>query len=91
MLVADDANLLDAGHDSRQHIGTTAADWDKLAEPTQLALAAAAMRRAASVIAGQAETLACEIEAGGLQDRGGPEALRLLAALVRITTEGDPP
>jgi hypothetical protein len=89
MFVADDANLLDADQDTKRHCGA-ASDWDCLAEPVQLALAAAAMRRAASVIACQAETLASEMETGGLQDRGGPEALRLLAVLVRVTTEGDP-
>jgi hypothetical protein len=90
MFVADEANVLDAGQDGQRQDGAPAPDWDSLAEPVQLALAAAAMRRAASVIAGQAETLASEMEAGGLQDRGGPEALRLLAVLVRVTTEGDP-
>jgi hypothetical protein len=90
MFVADDANLLDAGEESQRHDGAPAPGWDSLAEPVQLALAAAAMRRAASVIAGQAETLACEMEAGTLEDRGGPEALRLLAVLVRVTTEADP-
>jgi hypothetical protein len=27
------------------------------------------------------------MEAGGLEDRGGPEALRLLAAIVEVTGE----
>ena len=36
-------------------------------------------------IAGQAEVLAGEIELGGISDRGGPEALRLLAAVVRLS------
>jgi hypothetical protein len=30
------------------------------------------------------------MEAGSIQDRGGPDALRLLATLVRVTSEGDP-
>ncbi len=62
-------------------------DWDSLAEPLQLILAAAALRRAAATLALQAETLAREMEAGGLEDRGGPEALRLLAAIVEVTGE----
>jgi hypothetical protein len=42
---------------------------------------------AALTIVDQAEVLAVEMEAGSLSDRGGPEALRLLAAVVRITGE----
>ncbi|MGH7087114.1 MAG: hypothetical protein ACREFN_19255 [Acetobacteraceae bacterium] len=45
------------------------------------------MRRASDAIAGQAELLAGEIEDGALSDRGGPNALRLLAALVRLGGE----
>jgi hypothetical protein len=33
----------------------------------------------------QAELLAAEIESGRLSDRGGADALRLLAAIVRVT------
>jgi hypothetical protein len=62
-------------------------DWDSLAEPLQLILAAAALRRAAATLALQAKTLAHEMEAGGLEDRGGPEALRLLAAIMEVTGE----
>jgi hypothetical protein len=36
------------------------------------------------MIAEQAEALADEIERGSLTDRGGPNALRLFAAVVRI-------
>ena len=60
-------------------------DWDGLPDDLQLVLAREAMRRAAETIAGQAEALAGEIEFGGLADRGGPEALRLLAAVVRLS------
>ncbi len=60
-------------------------DWECLPDDLQLVLAQEAMRRAAETIAGQAEVLAGEIEYGGLADRGGPEALRLLAAVVRLT------
>jgi len=41
------------------------------------------MQRAAETIAKQAETLAGVMEAGELSDQGGPDALRLLAAVVR--------
>jgi hypothetical protein len=60
-------------------------DWDGLPDDLPLVLARAAMRRAAETIAGQAEALAGEIEIGGLADRGGPEARRLLAAVVRLS------
>ena len=60
-------------------------DWNSLPEDLQLVLASEAMRRAVETIAGQAEALAGEIEAGGIADRGGPEALRLLAAVVRLS------
>ncbi|MCW3473316.1 hypothetical protein [Limobrevibacterium gyesilva] len=60
-------------------------DWNMLSEEMQLALSHAALRRAAETIAGQAELLAGEMESGGLADRGGPEALRLLANVVRAT------
>ena len=59
------------------------AEWDNLSDSLQLTLAQEAMRRAAETIAGQAEVLADEIECGALPDRGGPDALRLLAAVVR--------
>ncbi len=59
-------------------------DWDRLPDALQLTLADAALRRAARSIAGQAESLAGEIEDGVLPDRGGAEALRLLAAVVRL-------
>jgi hypothetical protein len=90
MFGSDDASTLFADADGRRRDAGAVADWDSLPEPLQLMLADAALRRAAAIIAGQSETLACEMEAGGLQDRGGPEALRLLAALVRIAAEGDP-
>ncbi len=44
-----------------------------------------ALRHAAAVVAEQAEALAAEFECGGLRDRGGVHALRLLAGLVRQT------
>ncbi len=60
-------------------------DWNLLSDEVQLALSREALRRAAETIAGQAEVLAAEMEIGGLLDRGGPDALRLLASVVRVT------
>jgi hypothetical protein len=64
-------------------------NWNLLDDDLQLTLAREAMRRAAETIAGQAELLAQEMEQGGLADRGGPDALRLLAAVVRATGHSD--
>ena len=60
------------------------ADWNHLPEDLQLALSREALIRAATMIAVQAEVLAQEIECGVLADRGGPDALRLFAAVVRV-------
>lgn len=62
-----------------------AADWNTLPDDVQLALSREALRRAAATLADHAELLAHEIEHGGLADRGGPDALRLFAAVVRAT------
>lgn len=59
-------------------------DWNTLTDDAQLALSRAALTHAAQTIACQAELLADEIETGTLADRGGPDALRLLAAVVRV-------
>lgn len=61
------------------------ANWNTLSDDLQLALSREALRRAAEIVAGQAETLADEMECGSLTDRGGPDALRLLAGIVRAT------
>ncbi len=61
------------------------ADWNILSDDTQLALSREALRHAAETIAGHAETLAGEFDLGALADRGGADALRLLAAVVRVT------
>ena len=60
------------------------ADWNVLSEPEQLMLSQKALCSASHAIARQAEMLARQIENGLLADRGGPEALRLLACLVRM-------
>ncbi len=59
-------------------------DWNMLPDHVQIALAQSALRRVAETIADQAETLAEEMENGVLLDRGGPDALRLLAAVIRV-------
>ena len=61
------------------------ADWNILSDELQLVLAREALRRAVETIAGQAEILADEMEVGTLADRGGVDALRLLAAVGRVT------
>ena len=59
--------------------------WQALPDETQLVLSREALRRAAETLATHAELLAREMEAGSLLDQGGPEALRLFAAVVRAT------
>lgn len=66
-----------------------AADWNILSDDLQLTLARAALYKAAETIAGQAEVLASEMETGGLADQGGPDALRLLARVVRLTGQAE--
>ncbi len=61
------------------------AGWHTLPEPLQLVLAQESMRRAAATLAEQAELLAHEMDAGTLIDHGGPDALRLFAAIIRST------
>ena len=65
-------------------------EWNRLPEALQLTLATEALRQASSSIASQAESLATEIELGSLSDRGGPDALRLLAAVLRSTSGEEP-
>jgi hypothetical protein len=66
------------------------ADWNELPDDLQIALSREALHRAVSIIAAQAEVLADEIECGGLKNRGGPEALRLFAAIVRVSGGDEP-
>ncbi|HEV7457503.1 MAG TPA: hypothetical protein VGN96_12090 [Roseococcus sp.] len=61
-------------------------DWKQLPDELQLVLAREALRRAAETLAEHAELLAFEMEGGMLQDRGGPDALRLFASVVRATS-----
>jgi hypothetical protein len=60
--------------------------WQTMPDDLQLTLAREALRRAADTLAEHAEILALEMEAGALCDRGGPDALRLFANVVRVTT-----
>jgi len=66
------------------------AGWQALPEALQLVLAQEAMRRAAATLADQAELLAHEMDAGTLVDHGGPDALRLFAAIIRSTNAHAP-
>lgn len=63
------------------------ASWNHLPEELQLVLSREALRRAAETLAEHAELLAEEMERGTLTDRGGPDALRLFAAVVRATQD----
>ena len=65
-------------------------DWDLLSDDLQLALSREAMRRASYALATQAQQLAEEIEHGTIVDRGGPDALRLLATVVLIGNDACP-
>jgi len=58
-------------------------NWDRLPDDMQITLAQEAFSRASGRIAIQAEVLADEIECGNIADHGGPDALRLLAAVLR--------
>lgn len=57
--------------------------WNCLSQDLQLTVSRQAMVIAAESTAHQADLLADEFESGCLPDRGGSEALRLLAALLR--------
>ncbi|MBP0444993.1 hypothetical protein J8J14_09385 [Roseomonas sp. SSH11] len=59
--------------------------WHTLPDEVQLTLSREALRRAAETLADHAELLASEMEIGTLLDQGGPEALRLFAAVIRAT------
>ena len=65
------------------------ANWNRLTDELQIALSREALHRASATIAAQAEVLAEEMEHGSLADRGGADALRLFAAVVRVGGRGD--
>jgi hypothetical protein len=62
------------------------AEWHGISEELQLALATQAMRRAATIIADQADLFAVQFANATLQDRGAVEALKLFATLLRETS-----
>jgi hypothetical protein len=61
-------------------------EWHGISEDLQLQLANQAMRRAASIIADQADLFAIQFATRTLQDRGAAEALKLFAGLLRETS-----
>ena len=62
------------------------AEWTTMPDDLQLALSREALRRATETLAEHARLLALEMEQGALSDRGGPDALRLFAAVVTATS-----
>ena len=65
--------------------------WNCLTDDQQLHITRAALDFAIHTIAGQADLLAGEMESGSLLDRGGPDALRLLAIALRASSEDTAP
>ena len=65
---------------------TKQAEWRTMPEALQTALAQQALRRAALIVAEQAELFAVQFAAGTLADRGAADGLRLFATLLRETT-----
>jgi hypothetical protein len=61
-------------------------EWQSLSDSLQLVLAQHAMRKAASIIADQAELFAVQFTSGVLADRGAADALKLFAVLLRETS-----
>ena len=74
-----------SAHPSWPAAAPALAAWNAIPDELQLTLAQEAMRRAAETLAEHAELLAAEMEGGALLDQGGPDALRLFAAVVRAT------
>jgi hypothetical protein len=67
------------------HAAVVPSTWHTLPDDLQLTLSREALRRAAETLAEHAELLASEMDSGTLLDQGGPEALRLFAAVIRAT------
>jgi len=65
---------------------TSLQEWGCLSDTQQLDVTHAALQLAFQTVAEQAEVLAGEMEGGVLLDRGGPDALRLLATVLRVST-----
>ncbi len=66
--------------------GQTTTKWQEVSEDLQILVAQQAMRKAALIIAEQAELFAMQFKSGTLQDRGSADGLQLFAALLRETT-----
>ncbi len=66
-------------------------DWNKMPDALQVVIAGSALQRAAETLARHAELLADEMDAGALADFGGADALRLFAAIARISGQGTLP
>lgn len=64
-------------------------NWDMLSDELQVALARAALSRAAEELADHADVMAQEMDDGLIADRGGPNALRLFGTILRISGKGD--
>ena len=62
------------------------ADWWGLSDEILLASSREALLPVSETLAAHAEGLAEEVESGTLLDRGGPDALRLFAGVVRSTS-----
>ncbi len=67
------------------------ADWTHMSDELQLLVSREALCKASAIIAEQADLLAAEIDSGRLEDRGGADALRLLAAIVRLNDPASEP
>jgi hypothetical protein len=66
--------------------GPRQTEWQALSDEAQVALSQHAMRRAALIIADQAQLFAVQFSSGVLQDRGAADALALFATLLRETS-----
>ncbi|WP_426958317.1 hypothetical protein [Muricoccus radiodurans] len=82
--------MLPSSHATRpSHAAASPAAWNDLPDELQLTLSREALKRAAQTLADHAELLAGEMEVGTLLDQGGPDALRLFAAVIRATNKDD--
>ena len=63
--------------------------WTCLPTPVRLWVAESAMARAAKLLAKEAESLAAEIDDDLISDRGGAEALRYFARIIRAAASAD--
>lgn len=66
--------------------GESVTDWNSIAPEIQMALSRQALRYARSLVGAHAEILADRMERGDLPELSGPDALRLMAALLSEAT-----